>query len=380
VFRRFYRIGVSPIIMCKKLFITIVCVTVLASCSSSSQFGGWKTEVFAKTPITGSSTKTFQMVNSDLEEEQHLRAVAFDRGSNATGNFRIDDIKVGNKSVDSTDIVIPPGEALSVTVTYAPRNLETTKASYGGWRTGDEKRWIPTRQEDIDKETAGSDLAIHRSIIEMVYDYPKEGIYFVQLVGEAMAGPNGELSINAGGGTCIPGDGVMCYSGGFAIDIPQLSPGGPKSLELTGPVRMTMSGGGVKLMMDDFPYAIMHLSNADTPQLPSGVTVSIIINGSEGVEADGTFDGSRLTLKGASFRIRAALGKLDKEQVEQGISALVDFDISDLDITTSTPVSQGNIVLTINTKIPKNPSGNDLFDQFLSNADVNILMDGHLEY
>jgi len=353
----------------------------LPNCSGSSQFTGWQTEEFGKTPITGSTSKTIKLVNPSHETEQHIRAIAFDRGSNAAGNFRINRLTVGNENVDPTDIVVPPGKYLSITVTYAPRNLKTSEANYGGWKTGDanKRRWIPIDPDKVN-DIADDDTAIHRAIIEAVYDYPDEGIYFIQLVGEAIPGPNGEENIGAGGGTCTPGNGIMCYTGGFSIDIPALSPGGPKNLELSGPIPLSMNGSSIKLRMDDFPYAILHLSSADTPHLPSGVTISIIINGSEGVEAAGTFDGSRLTIEGVSFRIRAALGDYSAGDVENGISALVDFDISDLKIETVSPLQQGQITLRINAKIPNNASGNELFDQFMSNVDVTVTMQGHLEY
>lgn len=364
----------------RRLLMTALLAVALAACESETQFSTWRTEVFDLTSVTESSTMTFMLANPSSEEDQHLRAIAFDRGSNSAGHFRIDSIEVGNQSVGETDVVLPPGGVLTVTVTYSPKNLETTKASYGGWTTGEEERWIPKHPDEAAKKEPEDDTAIHRAIIEAVYDYPKEGICFVQLVGEAAPGPKGEEESGGGSGTCEPGGGVACYTGGFAIDIPQLSPGGPKSLEFTGPVRMSLSDGAVKMLMDDFPYAIMILSSEDTPQLPSGVTVTIIISGSEGVEAEGTFDGSRLTIEKASFRIRAALGELTADEVRQGISALVDFDIPELTFETTKPLTDGAITLHLETKLPNNPSGNELFDQFLSGADVIVIMEGEFKF
>jgi hypothetical protein len=362
-------------------FLILVVVLACAACSSETQFSGWQTETFDLTEITDSSTKTFVLANSSNDKEQHIRAIAFDRGSNAAGHFRIDTIEVGNMVVEPDDIIIPPGSALSVTVTYTPKNLETTKASYGGWITGEDERWIPSHPDKVkEEEEADEAYAIHRSIIQAVYDHPKEGIFYIQLVGEAEEGPDGEDESGGGFASCEPGDGVACYTGGFAIDIPQLVPGGPQLLELTGPVRMNISGGSVKMYMDEFPFAIMYLRSEEVPQLPSGVTATLIINGSEGVEAEGTFDGSRVTLSGVSFRIRAALGEITSEQIRSGISALVDFDVPELEITTISPLSQGEITMHMETSLPENPSGNELFDQFLSGAEIIAIMEGNLEY
>lgn len=364
----------------KRLLIMTLFVLALAACESETQFTAWRTEAFDRTAVTESSTRTFMLANPSTEEDQHLRAIAFDRGSNSAGHFRIESVEVGNQSVDETDVVLPPGGVLTVTVTYSPKNLETTKASYGGWVTGEEERWIPKHPDEAAKKSPDEDTAIHRAIIEAVYDYPKEGICFVQLVGEAEPGPKGEDESGGGSATCEAGNGVACYTGGFSIDIPQLSPGGPQTLELTGPVRMSLSDGVIKMLMDDFPYAIMYLSSEDTPQLPSGVTVTIIISGSEGVTAEGTFDGSRIAIDKASFRIRAAMGELTADDIRQGISALVDFDIPDLVFETTKPLTEGSITLHLETKLPNNPSGNELFDQFLSGADVIVIMEGEFKF
>jgi len=363
----------------KHILPIIILALAFTACSTETQFTGWQTEAFETTPITESTTKSFILANPSDEKEQHIRAIAFDRGSNSAGHFRIDTVEVGDMIVELDDIVIPPGSVLTVTITYSPKNLETTKAAYGGWVTGEEGRWIPKHPDEVGKDEE-DDIAIHRSIIEAVYDYPTEGIFFVQLVGEAEAGPGGEDEAGGGSATCEPGGGTACYTGGFAIDIPQLSPGGPKPLEFTGPVRMSINGGAASMLMDDFPFAIMYLSSEDTPKLPSGVTVTIIISGTEGVEAEGSFDGSRLTFSGVYFRIRAAMGELTSDQVKQGISAMVDFDVPDLEITTIAPLTKGEITMHLETTLPENPSGNDIFDQFLSGADVIVIMEGELAF
>ncbi len=349
-----------------------------SACTGSSQFTGWQTEQFDTTKVTKSTTKTFVLGNSSGDAEQHVRAIAFDRGSNSAGNFRIDKVTVGDQAVSPVDIVIPPGSSLQVTVTYAPMNLDISQASYGGWTTGQQERWIPKRPEDVGKE--GEEPIIQRAIIEAVYDHPGEGIYYVQLVGEAEPGPNGEQEAGGAFATCTPGNGTACYTGGFALDIPDLAPGGPKDLTLTGPIRMALNGGNVTLRMDDFPYAIMYLRSEDIPQLPSGVTATLVISGAQGEEAAGTFDGTRLTIDGVIFRIRVALGELTVDQIKQGMSALVDFNVPDLTIETTKPLSQGAITLHLETSLPENPSGNQLFDQFLSGAKITAIMDGELAF
>lgn len=362
-----------------KKYILLLILLLSASCSQSSgQFTAWQDEQFAATKITESTTKTFTLANSSGDSEQHIRAIAFDRGSNSAGHFRIDKLEVSGQAVSPADIVVPPGSSLMVTVTYSPMNLDITQASYGGWVTGEPERWIPKKPEEVNK-TEEKDI-IQRAIIEAVYDKPGEGIYYVQLIGEAMPGPNGE---DQGGGAfaaCTPGNGIACYTGGFAVDIPDLAPGGPKALELTGPMRFNISGGTAKLRMDDFPYALMVLRSEEVPKLPSNVTATLVISGAQGVEANGTFDGARLSLSGVSFRIRVALGELTVDQVKQGISALVDFNLPDLKIETTKPFAQGAITLHLETKLPENPSGNELFDQFLSGVKITAIMEGQLAF
>ena len=348
----------------------------LVGCSGSGQFVGWQTEDFETTPVTENITKSFILGNASQEQEQHVRAIAFDRGSNAAGHYRIERLMVGEREVEYSDIVIPPGSALTVTVTYAPLNLETSVASYGGWVTGERKRWIPKHPDEVGQEE--EEPPIHRALIEAVYDYPREGIFYVQLVGEAEPGPNGETEAGGAFATCTPGGGVACYTGGFALDIPQLAPGGPKPLELTGPIRIGISGGSATMRMDDFPFAVMYLRSEEIPQLPSGVTATLVLSGAPGYEATGTFDGMRLTLDGVAFRIRVALGELTVDQIRQGISALVDFELTDLEITTISPLTQGEITLHMETTLANNPSGNELFDQFLSGATIIAIMEGEL--
>ncbi len=357
---------------------SFVALVVLCSCSEGGSFVVFETELFGTTAITEAMSKTIILGNSSETEEQHIRAIAFDRGSNAAGHFRIDGMSVGGQLVESSDIVIPPGSSLQVIVTYAPMDLDPSTAAYGGWVTGDNERWIPKHPDEVDQEEGGP--IYHRAILEAVYDYPKEGIFYVQLVGDAEEGPDGEEQAGGAFATCIPGGGTACFTGGIALDLPQLVTGGPKDLEITGPIRLSMSGGEVSLRMDDFPYAIMYLRSEEIPQLPSGVTATMVISGATGVEATGTFDGTRIALDGVGFRIRVALGELGVEQIKQGISAMVDFELDDLTLETVQPLAQGMITMKIETTIPENPSGNELFDQFLSGVSVIVIMEGELAF
>lgn len=365
-----------------KLFIktaAVLCLLLISiGCSESGQFVDMYTEIFGKTMITENDQQTIVLANPSDDSEQHIRAIAFDRGSNSAGHFTMDKLIVGNKEVKPSDIVIPPSESLKIYVTYSPKNLEISTANYGDWKTGESSRWIPRSEEEIAAEKKGA--IIQRAIIEAVYDHPKDGIIYVQLVGEALPGPEGEQQLQGGFAQCNPGGGTACYTGGFALDVPALAPGGPKPLEITGPIKIDISGGQAKMKMSDFPYVIYVLKSEDIPQLPSGVTATLVISGVSDAEATGQFDGSKLELNGVAFKIRVALGELTSEELKQGMSALVDFDITDLTIDTIKPFDQGKITLHMETSLPPNPSGNELFDQFLSGASIVAVMEGELRF
>jgi hypothetical protein len=347
------------------------------SCSGD-QFAGWHVESFDTTQITSSTQKTIYIGNSDSTEEQHIRGIGFDKGSNAAGHFRIDTIKIGEQSVGSKDIIIPPGGALAITITYAPLNMETTFADYGGWETGKPDHWIPHKPGEEPKKD--KDTAIHRAILQTTYDVPRQGVVQIELVGQAIAGPHGETEAGGKPGECTVGDGIACYTGGFAIDIPKLYSGGPRELTLTGALKLTMSGGEVTLRMDDFPPALMILKSTEIPQLPSGVTGTLIISGALGKTATGTFDGSRITLKDVVFRIRFVLGEVTADDITPGMASMIDFEIPNLEIDTIEPLTQGAITMHLETTLNEAPSGNQLFDQFLSKAKVVVIMKGQLSF
>jgi hypothetical protein len=359
------------------VFLLLTSVFWLLSCEGD-QFSAYRVEKFETTPITMSSQKAVYISNPDSEKEQHIRAIGFDKGSNAAGHFRIDSVKVGTESVGSKDIVVPPGSSLTIMVTYSPLNLETTFANYGGWETGRPRTWIPYKPGEEPKEE--EDKAIHRAILQLSYDYPAGGIVQVELVGFAVPGPNGEVSAGGMPGECTPGNGVACYTGGFSIDIPQLYSGGPRDLELGGAIKFTISGGEITMRMDDFPPAIMILRSTEIPELPNGVTGTLIVSGAQGKTAAGTFDGSRITLNDAAFRIRFVLGEITVDDVTPGMAAMIDFEVPGLTITTTEPLVQGVITMHLETTLSDAPSGNELFDQFLSNANVIVVMKGNLSF
>lgn len=362
--------------ICSLLIATLF--VALASCSGD-QFTGWQQETFDQTPIAQSTSKEIVIGNSEEMEEQHIRGINFDKGSNADGHFRIDSIKVGNQVVGLTDIFVPPGSSLKVKISYTPLNLETTVAAYGGWETGYESRFIPKTKEELEEEMKKpEEPAIHRALLQAVYDKPREGILVIELVGTAVPGANGERESTTGSGICTPGEGIACYTGGFAMDIPKLAAGGPKDLVLGGAIPFSIMGGIAKLRMDDFPAVLMYLRSTEIRELPPGITASLIISGVPGEVAEGTFDGSRLMLKGVDFRVRVVLGELSPEEVTPGLVAIVDFTIDDLELATSEPLSGGNITLHIETTLGDAPSGNALFDQFLSSAKVIVIMKGQL--
>ena len=88
------------------LVIIFTAVSLLASCSSETQFLEWRTEHFDQTQITKSVTKSFVFANSSSDGEQHIRAIAFDKGSNAVGHFKINSVKVGAMDVEDRKSVV----------------------------------------------------------------------------------------------------------------------------------------------------------------------------------------------------------------------------------------------------------------------------------
>ena len=349
-------------------------IVLLVGCSEDDQFSKWETRTFQKTRVTESSMLEVLIANASDSDEQHVTAIALNQGADPSGHFQIMSVKVGNREVDLNDIVIPPSGKLKVTLGYAPLNMITSVADYGNWETGQAPRWVPGQSENASNKSE----AIHRAVLQLSYDYPNDGLLFIQIVGLATPGPNGETDAGGGAGECYPGGGVACYSGGFAIDIPSLYSTGPKDLELTGAIKFQIQGGNVTLDMNNFPPVLMYLRSEEIPQLPSGVTATLIISGSPDELASGTFDGSRLELSDVSFRARVVLGEVIQENVTPGMSAMVDFTISGLEMTTISQLENGKITLHMETTLPDSPSNNPLFDEFLSSAQIIVIMNGQL--
>jgi hypothetical protein len=386
------------------MFISLILAATISSCGGgSNQFVSYKREYLGKAPIGLSVTKQLTLQNPSLSKVQHISGLNFDTGTNSSGNFRIDKVEVGGvaQNPKTKDISIPAGSLLQIYITYEPLNLDTTIASYGGWATGQEERWSPKKPPEKDEN--GTDAvkamsaliskdasieedneeaaATHRAIIAAVYDYPQAGTVQIELVGEAVAGADGEISAAGGGGECPDAADTLCYTGGFAIELPDIMATGPKELKMTGPAVFKLSGSTVTTDMSAFPAELLVLKGNGPGEPLEGKpinAVSIVLSGAEGVTATGTFDGSRLEINGIAFRIRVVLGEITEADITPGLQAAVDFSIKDLTLETTKPFTNGSITLKIDTTLSKEPSGNAMFDQFLGNARVVVTMDGTL--
>ena len=369
----------------------------LFGCSGGGgQFASYEREYLGKAAIGGSVTKQIVLRNASLTEVEHITGLNFNAGNNTAGHFRIDKVEVGGvvQNPRDKDISIPAGSILQIYVTYQPLNLETTIADFGGWETGVQERYVPQKPSTDDdgaikamgsllgKSEDASESAIHRAILAVVYDFPRMGVVQFELVGEAVPGVNGETSAAGGSkGECPEEGGALCYTGGFAIDLPDIMTTGPKLLQLMGPVVFQAAGSSVTLDMSTFPSAFLVLKGNGPGEPLEGKpigAISIVISGSEGIKANGTFDGSNLELNGVTFRIRVILGEISEEDITPGLQAAVDFNITDLTMKTSKPYTNGSITLIVEATLAKEPSKNPMFDQFLGGTRVNVTMDGTL--
>lgn len=392
--------------MLKKWAIALLFFT--AACSGADQFAVYQQEDFGEAPIGAGITKEIMLKNPSLTDAQHLTGLNFESGTNSAGHFSIDKVEVGGVTVNprDRDISVPAGSVLQITLTYQPRNLETTESNYGGWSTGGVEIYEPKEPEEKndDKEDEESDstkiqkamlglakksadsanIAIHRSVLTAVYDYPKLGEVLIELVGEARPGPNGETSAagGVGAGSCPSDAGTICYAGGFSIELPDIVSTGPKPLTLTGPIVMKSSGSNVTLDMSAFPSALLVLKGNGPGEPLEGKpinAISIIVSGTSDVTASGTFDGSKLNINGVAFRIRVVLGEITEEDITPGLQAAVDFSVKDVKIETTKPFTNGTITLRVDTNLPEKPSNNPMFDQFLGGSKVIVTMDGTLQ-
>lgn len=362
--------------------LTIIFLLLLGTgCNTApTQFVSWQQQMFDQTPITGSQTKIISLRNESPTENQKLLGVGFDGSAKGDGNFQIDKVSVGDRVVGLKDIIVPPQSSLNIQITYRPRNLETTQADFGGWVTGEKPRFVPYKpgEEPVEPDTS---LAIHRAVFLAVYDIPKAGITQIEFVGNAVVGPQGEISLpEAGSGPCEAGGGVGCFTGDFLIDIPKFFSKGGQALPLSGPIRFGIADGKASLRMEDLPPILFPLKGNGPGEPLEGQPVSavtIIIKGMSGSEATGTFDGSRIELQNVGVRVQVVVGELDPKDIVN-ISPLVDFNVDKLMMITEEPFTDGNITLKIDTTLSQNPSGNPLFDEFLGNAEIIVRFKGRL--
>lgn len=351
----------------------------LSACQTSN-FATWRVETFDATPITRSETRILSLRNDSTEEVQKLLGVGFDGSGDGREHFRIDKASVGSRTVALKEIVVPPGSSLNIQVTYEPRDLETTKADFGGWVTGEEERFVPYKPGEEPKPKEMLE-AIHRVVLLAVYESPRGGISQIELVGEAVPGPNGEIAVSPeGGGDCETGGGIACLTGLFSMDIPDLFTTGPIENELSGPIAFSIDGGSASLRMENMPPILIVLKGNGPGEPLEGQPVSsasIIIRGVQGVTGEGTFDGSQLELTGLGFRIQVVIGEVATEDLAN-INPIVDFTLEDLTLTTEEPFTDGRMTLKIDTTLPEKPSGNPIFDEFLGNKQIVVRFSGTL--
>ena len=363
--------------MYKSLFIGLCLV--FAACSEADQFASYQREVLGEVSIGSSVSKQIVLQNPSIDGVQHIVGLNFEAGDNAAGHFRIDNVEVGGVAQNprDKDISVPAGSILQIYITYEPLNLQTSVADYGGWRTG-----AIEAMSSLVGKASDEDIVYHRAIVAVVYDRPQIGIVEIEVIGEALPGPNGEVTAVGGSqGECAGDAGTACYTGGFAIELPDIMAGGPKQLKMTGPAVFEISGSSLAIDMGTFPAVLLVLEGNGPGEPLEGKpinAVSIIISGTEDVTATGTFDGSRLELNGVAFRIRVVLGEITEADITPGLQAAVDFDIKDISLTTSKPYTNGSITLMVEAVLSKQPSGNPMFDQFLGGTRVVVTMDGTL--
>ncbi len=344
-----------------------------------ANFTAWQQEKFDKTPITESQTKTISLRNNNSQDVEKLLGVGFDGSSDGRVHFSIDKVMVGTRTVGTKNIIVPPGSSLNIQITYKPRNLDTTQASFGGWVTGEEPRFNPYKPGEEPPPPDHSE-ATHRVVLLAVYESPQSGISQIELVGEAVPGPNGEISLpESGASDCQPGGETACFTGDFSIDIPKIFTTGPQQTPLAGPIRFSISDG-IKLDMTDLPPIVFVLKGNGPGEPLEGQpigAVSIVIRGVEGVQASGTFDGSQIEMQDLAFRIQVVIGEIGPEDA-LGIAPVVDFTIDKLSMTTEEPLTDGKITLMIDKTLSQNPSGNPIFDDFFGGVQILVRFKGNL--
>lgn len=354
----------------------------VGACSTPHQFTRYEMEKFDITPITGQSQKTIKLINPSKTNVQHITAVMFDGGGNEGGHFKIERIDIGGEKVPAKDMTIPVAGYADVVVSYVPKDLISTTAEYGLWKTGPETA-VSAMVTLGSGVTANKTAAVHRGIIVAQYDYPEQGNVYIEIVGQAVEGPHGEktFSGDTATGECVPSDTMMCYQGNFSINLPGLMSGGALEIVMQGMIPFTTSGGALELDMNQFPDVLIPLRGNGPGEPLEGKPVSaisIIIDGAPDVVATGSYDGGGIHLENVGFRIRVVLGSVAYEDIATGLNAAVDFTVDHLSMTSPRPFDGNTILMEVLTTLSSNPSGNKLFDQFLGGADVIVQFDGTL--
>lgn len=359
----------------------LVGLVVASACTKPNVFADYRQEVFPQTAINNSSEKVVRLVNPHADTPQHIGAIGFNGGGNADGNFEIAHVVVAGKVVPKSDIVVPGGAALEIHLIYHPQNMKTTLAHYGGWDTGEPIREVPLAPgESVPKAGA---TPVHRGMLAVTYHSPEEGVISVELVGTAHEGKNGEAEAGGGAGAPCTAEGTTaCFRGTFAIAIEGLVKGDPIAYPMGGPVALDIESGTARMSMDKFPYVLIVLKGNGPGEPLEGQplsALSIIVSGAKGITAVGSFDGSSIDLQGVGMRIRIRPGEVAPEDVNPSMDAMADFELNDIHLTTSEPLTTGDITFNLDTTLSEKPSGNEIVDGFLAGAHVVVEMKGLLD-
>ena len=373
--------------------ILVICLIFgFLGCSNGGLFSSYRKETFSITKVTESKSKTVQLLNESDRDVQHVMSMAFYADSNKKGHFQVTEVRVGAEKVGLTNIFIPPMGVLNITITYAPLDVETTEADFGGWITTSEDRWERTSSNDAIStmsnmmEEEDVDAAIHRAMLMVAYDEPGKGYVHVELVGGSEPGPNGELTTvpmgGRGGIECVAEGNRSCFLGAFSIDLPGLMSGGAIEIPIPGAIPFTMEGSSAELNLDEFPAILIVLKGNGPGEPLEGKPVdalSIIISGTPESIATGSFDGGNLSLSDVDFRVRVLLGEITDEDITPSLATAVDFNITELEIVTEEPFDGSRIVFGTEATLSSAPSGNGLFDSFLGGARIVVKFTGMLE-
>ncbi|PIR20081.1 MAG: hypothetical protein COV45_08905 [Deltaproteobacteria bacterium CG11_big_fil_rev_8_21_14_0_20_47_16] len=361
----------------------VVALTMLgaAACTKPNVFADYRQEVFPQTAINESSEKVIRIVNPYSDQAQKIGGIGFDGGGNQDGNFEIAHIVVAGKIVPKSNIVVPAGATLEVHMVYHPQKMVTTYAQYGGWVTGEPIREVPLAPNE--SAPKASETPVHRGMLDITYHSPEEGIVQVELVGTAEPGKNGERESGGGAGSeCEAKDTTACFKGTFSITIEGLVKGDPIAYPMSGPVPIEIESGTARMSMDKFPHVLIVLKGNGPGEPLEGQplsSLSIVVSGAKGITAVGSFDGSSISLQGVGMRIRIRPGEILEEDINPSMDAMADFEINDIDLNTTEPLTTGEITFNLDTTLSDKPSGNEIIDGFLAGAHVVVEMKGLLD-